>query len=160
MSKRAYPQDPSVPIHSTIPPGVGGTNFPGQGPYPGQPGPPSGAQPLGGGGYPRQQYPPPGHPNQGWGAPSTSAPSGYGPPHPPGPTGGGHGYQPPPSTLTYAGPPPSHSTGGVVRGPPAPPTSVSTLTSGVTNMHIGPTGNVLYVYTCNTGGEHYVHIHT
>ena len=138
MSKRAYPQDPAVPIHSTIPPGGGGGNYARQYSYPG--GPPSGMQPPGGSGYPHQLYGQAPPPSQGLGVP----PSGYGPPGPAGQAVGRSlsGPPPPPTNLQHTG-------GGVVGGPQAPPTSVAPLTSGVTNMQLGPP---------NTGKNVHVHV--
>ena len=130
MSKRAYPQDPSVPRQGTFPGGSGG--YPGQGSYQGptsQPGPPGGPQPPGGSGYPRQHYPAPG-PSQGW-VPSSS--SNYGPGQP---VHGGYNasqgqhhytggsYQPgppqPPGPPAGQNQPPGPPTGQI--RPPGPPT--------------------------------------
>lgn len=156
MSRRAYPQNPTVPSQSTFPAGGGG--YSGQNVYPGPPG--GGAQPPIGGGYPRQHYPPqprysaPPAPSQGWAPPSaTTSSSGYGlqgqtPGHTMNTVHGGFGtsqptaYRPPPPVgggMTGP-PPPTHpsATAGVAAVSQAPPTSVAAMTTGVGRMQLGP----------------------
>lgn len=153
MSRRAYPPKPTLPSQSAFPVGSGG--YPGQNPYSTFPG-----QPPIAAGYPQQPHPPqsqyPVPPSQGGGLPPASTSTG------PGLQGQLHG-QPvlthggyntsPPTSYQRPAPPPS---GGRMSGPPpppptlvnsvaavtqAPPTSVTSMTIGVGQMHLGPQTN-------------------
>ena len=165
MSRRAYPRNPALPSQSTLP--VGGGGYTGHNPYstfPGLTGPPGGAQPPTTAGYPHQPYPPQSEyrvpPSQGRGPPppgstslgpglqgpprgqlvvahggyNTSPPTGYQQPAPQ--PSGGHMAGPPP-------PPPTQHTlvNSVAAVTQAPPTSVSSMTTGVGEMHLGPQTN-------------------